>query len=38
MRADPLAFYIGNTVKRVLHFIREECKNKEIDIDEEDEP
>ena len=30
--ADPLAFYIGNTIKRVLHIIREECKTLGFDL------
>jgi translation initiation factor 2B subunit (eIF-2B alpha/beta/delta family) len=37
MKADPLSFFIGNTVKRVLHIIREECKVNHIDLTEKPE-
>jgi hypothetical protein len=30
--ADPMAFYIGNVVKRVLHIIREAAKELGVEI------
>jgi translation initiation factor 2B subunit (eIF-2B alpha/beta/delta family) len=37
MEADPMAFYIGNIVKRIIHTIRVQCKNMNIPLLEEKE-
>jgi len=37
MEADPMAFYIGNIVKRVIHTIKIQCKALNIPLDEMNE-
>jgi len=35
-QADPMSFYVGNVVKRMLFMIRREAENLKIEIEKED--